>query len=275
VSEVIRVLVVIAVIGYVIGRQLMGEPLRGKRVVLLPVILAVAGAVDLDKHGRHVEPADVVFLVISGLIAVTIGLLQGRMIRLESRNGALWGQMPVRGLWLWALLVGSRLTMTVIALAVGAKVAGSSAPIIMLLGINRLGQAAIVMRHALATGIPFAPEKDGRSFLSGFLSGQVGDAAARTSGRTSGPASRYPPQRGARSAEPDWPPAAGQDSWQDADPARYPHRVLPPADDADPAGHPQTGRGEYGPRGSGEAPDLATLARLAGEWLAARRQRGR
>ena len=43
-SEVIRVLVVIAVIGYVIGRQLMGEPLRGKRVVLLPVILAVAGA---------------------------------------------------------------------------------------------------------------------------------------------------------------------------------------------------------------------------------------
>ena len=165
-SEVIRVLVVMAVIGYVIGRQLLGEPLRGKRVVLLPVILAVAGVADLGTHGRHVEPADVVCLVISGLIAVTIGLLQGRMIRLESRNGALWGQMPVRALWLWALLVGSRLIMTVIALAVGAKVAGSSAPIIMLLGINRLGQAAIVMRHALATGIPFAPEKDGRSFLS-------------------------------------------------------------------------------------------------------------
>jgi hypothetical protein len=50
VSEVIRVLAVIAVIGYVIGRQLMGEPLRGKRVVL-----------------------------------------QGRMMRLECRNGALWG----------------------------------------------------------------------------------------------------------------------------------------------------------------------------------------
>jgi hypothetical protein len=88
----------------------------------------------------------------------------------------------LRGLWLWALLVGSRLIMTVIALAVGAKVAGSSAPIIMLLGINRLGQAAIVMRHALATGIPFAPEKDGRSFLSGFLSGQTGGAASRPPG---------------------------------------------------------------------------------------------
>ena len=163
-SEVIRVLAVIAIIGYVIGRQLMGEPLRGKRVVLLPVILAVAGAVDLGQHG---------------LIAVTIGVLQGRMMRLEDRNGALWGQMPVRALWLWALLVGSRLIMTVIALAVGAKVAGSSAPIIMLLGINRLGQAAIVMRHALATGIPFAPEKNGRTFGAGTFRGRGRDASGR------------------------------------------------------------------------------------------------
>lgn len=196
-SEVIRVLAVIAVIGYVIGRQLMGEPLRGKRVVLLPVILAVAGAADLGTHGRHVRPADVACLVISGLIALTIGLLQGRKMRLESRNGALWGQMPVRGLWLWAVLIGARLIMTVIALAVGAKVAGSSAPIIMLLGINRIGQAAIVMRHALATGIPFAPEKDGSSFLSGLPGRITGPQSG-----SPGPASQYPLQHEPKASEP-------------------------------------------------------------------------
>jgi len=265
VSEVIRVLAVIAVIGYVIGRQLMGEPLRGKRVVLLPVILAVAGAVDLDKHGHHVEAADVACLVISGLIAVTIGLRQGRMIRLECRNGALWGQMPARALWLWALLVGSRLIMTVIALAVGAKVAGSSAPIIMLLGINRLGQAAIVMRHALATGIPFAPEKDGRSFLSG----PIGGAASRSPGQ----ASEYPPQRGLGYPAAHWPPVPGQDSQHEADPPSYP-RPVPPGGDADPAGRPATGPANSTPHATGSAPDLATLARLTSEWLA-QRQRGR
>jgi len=271
VSEVIRVLAVVAIIGYVIGRQLLGEPLRGKRVVLLPVILAVAGVADLGKNGRHVEAADVICLVISGLIAVTIGLMQGRMMRLESRNGALWGQMPVRGLWLWALLVGSRLIMTVIALAVGAKVAGSSAPVIMLLGINRLGQAAIVMRHALATGIPFAPEKDGSSFLSEFLSGPAGGAASRRPG----PASRYPPQLRPGYREPDWPHAAGQDGQHKADPAGYPPRDLPPAGDAGPAGDPETGPADSIPRGGGAAPDLAAmLACLADAWLA-RRQRGR
>jgi hypothetical protein len=218
-SEVIRVLAVVAIIGYVIGRQLLGEPLRGKRVVVLPVILAIAGVADLSQHGHHVQLADVICLVLSGLIAVAIGMLQGRMVRLEGRNGALWGQMPVRGLWLWALLVGSRLIMTVIALAVGAKVAGSSAPVIMLLGINRLGQAAVVMRHALATGIPFAPEKDGTSFLSG----QIGGAAFRPLGA----ASPYPPQRGTGYPEPDRPAAAGPGSQPDADPAHYPRRVWP------------------------------------------------
>jgi len=266
VSEVIRVLAVIAIIGYVIGRQLIGEPLRGKRVVLLPVILAVAGAADLGTHGRHVRAADVICLVISGLIAVTIGLLQGGKMRLEARNGALWGQMPVRGLWLWALLVGSRLIMTLIALAVGAKVAGSSAPIIMLLGINRLGQAVIVMRHALATGIPFAPEKDGRSFLSG----QIGGAASRPPG----PTFRYPPQPGPSYREPGWTPASGQDSQHEADPASYPHQVLPPASDADPPGRPGTRTARGAQHSGGAAADLALLGRLAGEWLA-RRQRGR
>jgi hypothetical protein len=266
VSEVIRVLAVIAVIGYVIGRQLIGEPLRGKRVLLLPVILAVAGAADLGAHGRHVEPADVACLVISGLIAVTIGLLQGRMMRLECRNGALWGQMPARGLWLWAVLVGSRLIMTAIALAVGAKVAGSSAPIIMLLGINRLGQAAIVLRHALATGIPFAPEKDGRSFFSG----QIGGAASRPPGR----ASQYPPQRRPSYQGPHWSSAPDQETQHEADPARHPHLVPPPAGDAKPAGHPGTGPAGGITRGGAAAPDLAMLGRLASGWLAGR-QRGR
>jgi hypothetical protein len=262
VSEVIRVLAVVAVIGYVIGRQLMGEPLRGKRVVVLPVILAVAGVLDLGKNGHHVRPADVVFLVISGLIAVTIGVLQGRMIRLESRNGALWGQMPVRALWLWAALVGSRLILTLIALAVGAKVAGSSTPIIMLLGINRIGQAAIVMRHALATGIPFAPEKDGTSFLSG----QIGGMASRPPGQ----ASQYRAQRGPSHQGAGWPPASGQDSQHDADPARYLHRV-PPAGDTEIAAQSERGPAPASPHG-GVAPDLATLTHLTIE-LAARRQR--
>lgn len=83
---VVTTLAVIAIVAYVIGRQLLGESLRGKRVIALPAILAASGA-----------------------------------------------------------------------------------PTLLLLGINRLGQAAVVAARALAASIPFAPEKDGSAFPGGVF----------------------------------------------------------------------------------------------------------
>ncbi|MDT0470000.1 hypothetical protein [Streptomyces gibsoniae] len=63
----------------------------------------------------------------------------------------------------------------------------------MLLGINRLGQALVIAPRALASGVPFAPERDGSTFLSRDTelgrrltavseswSAQLADAAARS-----------------------------------------------------------------------------------------------
>jgi hypothetical protein len=168
VHETLEVLAVIAIVGFVIGRQLMGEPLRGKRVVLLPAVLIVIGFADLTSDGRHPQAADVLCLVISAVIAAGIGAGQGSVLRLESRNGALWGQMPLRGLWLWIALVASRVVMTLVASGLHAHLAASTAGIVLILGVNRLAQAAVVFPRALAAGIPFAPERDGGSFLAGF-----------------------------------------------------------------------------------------------------------
>ena len=169
-SEILTVIAVIAIIAYVIGRQLLGEPLRGRRVVLLPVILTVIGAVNLG-GGRHLRSADVVCLLLGGLLVAGIGLAQGRMLHLDERDGALWGQMPVNGLWLWLLLVASRALMTVVAYGVDAKVAAASATILLMLGINRLAQAAAVLPRAMTAGIPFAPEKNGEVFLARLTGG--------------------------------------------------------------------------------------------------------
>jgi hypothetical protein len=168
---VLEVLAVIAIVAYVIGRQLLGESLRGKRVLLLPAILTVVGLTRLGGGGHHVHPADVACLVVSGVIAAAIGAGQGAMMRLENRDGGLWGRMPATGLLLWVALIGSRLVMTVVASALGAHVAASTAPIVLMLGVNRLGQAALITRRALAAGIPFAREKDGKVFLADQLSG--------------------------------------------------------------------------------------------------------
>jgi hypothetical protein len=172
VSDFIEIIAVIGIIAYVIGRQLKGEALRGKRVILLPAVLAVIGIANLGGNGKQLRPADVACLIVGGVIVAGIGAAQGATLRLESRNGALWGQLPTKGLWLWLLLVVSRVAMIVIADGVDAKVAASSATILLMLGINRLAQAAVVVPRSMSAGIPFAPEKDGKVFLAGLTRGQ-------------------------------------------------------------------------------------------------------
>lgn len=179
-SELIRIVAVIAIVAYVVGRQFMGEALRGKRVVLLPIVLTVIGAIDVSGVHHRIGPADAAFLVVGAVLAASVGMGLGTSMRLQARDGYLWGQMPPKAGWLWVALIGSRLALTGAADGVHAHVAASSATILLMLGINRLGQAAIVLPRAMAAGIPFAPEKDGSSYLSGL----TGTAAHAQAGST-------------------------------------------------------------------------------------------
>lgn len=167
--SVLDIVAVIAIIGYVIGRQLLGEHLRGKRLILLPVILAGIGASQLVGHGNHPRTADFVLIAVGAIVAASIGIWQGSRMHLDARDGTLWGQMPVSSLWLWVALVASRVVLDVMARGVGAHLAASTAPMLLTLGINRLAQAAVVAPRAMSAGIPFTPEKDGSTFLAGVF----------------------------------------------------------------------------------------------------------
>jgi hypothetical protein len=162
----LEILVVIGVVGYVIYQQVTGQAVQGRRLIVLPAVITVIGFVDL--HGaKHIHPADIVWLTVGAIGSLLIGLAFGAITRLQERNGALWSQLPLRGLWLWAGLIAWRVLIMVLAAKSGAHVAASTTPLLFTLGLNRLGQAAVIAMRAMAAGIPFAPEKDGRAFLSG------------------------------------------------------------------------------------------------------------
>jgi hypothetical protein len=183
-SALIDVVAVVAIVAYVIGRQLVGEPLRGKRVVLLPGVLTIVGAADVTGAKVPVRPADVACLIAGAILVTAIGVGQGMVLRLESRGGSLWGQLPVKGLWLWLLLVGSRVVMTVTAHGLDAKVAAGSSTLLLMLGVNRLAQAGVIVTRAMAAGIPFAAEKDGKAFLGRFVGSEAIDSDSQLWYRT-------------------------------------------------------------------------------------------
>jgi hypothetical protein len=165
----LEILAVIGIIGFVIYQQFAGQLLQGKRVILLPAVVTVIGLADL--RGHHLGPADIAWLTAGAAGSLLIGLAFGVIMRLEPRGGVLWGKMPLRGLWLWVALVAWRALIMVLAAHTGAHVAASTTPLLFTLGLNRLGQAAVIVPRAMRAGIPFAPEKDGRTFLSDTFGG--------------------------------------------------------------------------------------------------------
>lgn len=217
----IEILAVIGVIAYVIFRQVSGEALRGKRAVLLPAVLTVIGYGDLHGNGgARLSHADVACLVVGAAGSVLIGLAFGWVTRLEERGGYLWAQLPVWGLSLWGALIVWRVLVMVVAAGVHAHVAASSATLLFSLGLNRLAQAAVIVPRAMAMGVPFAPEKDGRVFMA--------DGFARRS--AAGP--RRQSSNTPRDAEP-WP--GRQDPWDQRD----------QRDSQDSPGYPRRDRGPW------------------------------
>jgi hypothetical protein len=174
----LEVLLVIAVVGFVIYQQVAGQAVQGRRLILLPAIVTIVGFVNLH-DAKHLHPADIVWLTVGAIGSLLIGLAFGAVTRLRERDGALWSQLPLRGLWLWAGLIAWRALIMVLAAKSGAHVAASTTPLLFTLGLNRLGQAAVIAARAMAAGIPFAPEKDGRTFGSGRLGDRRRDRSAR------------------------------------------------------------------------------------------------
>jgi hypothetical protein len=173
----LEILVVIGVIGFVIYQQLAGQLLRGKRLIVLPAVLTVIGFLNL--RGNHLGSADIAWLAVGAAGSLLIGVAFGLITRLESRDGVLWGKMPPRGLWLWVALVAWRVVIMVLAHQTGAHVAASTTPLLFTLGLNRVGQAAVIASRAMLSGIPFAPEKDGRTFPGGTFGGHDRDASGQ------------------------------------------------------------------------------------------------
>jgi hypothetical protein len=172
--SLLLVLAVIGIVVFVVGRQLVGGALSGKRVVVLPAVVTVIGIAEISGRGSHPGAIDIGLLIVSAVIAIAIGVGLGAITRLERRDGYLWARLPKRGLWLWGGLIVGRLLVTGVADAAGAHVAAGTTAILLLLGLNRAAQALVVVPRAIAAGIPFAPEKDGTVFGAGWFSRSTG-----------------------------------------------------------------------------------------------------
>ncbi|WP_431043908.1 DUF1453 domain-containing protein [Streptomyces sp. P1-3] len=146
--------IAVVVVGVVVKR-LIGEPLNARELFAPPVVLIGLGVWALCE-AEELTGADVAWVVAGAALGLALGAVRGATIQVFDKGGVLWHRYT-----------GRTFLVIVVSLAVSAGFALLSASLGMheevrstqlSIGVGFLGEALVVGRRALVTGLPFAPE---------------------------------------------------------------------------------------------------------------------
>ncbi|GAA5169598.1 MULTISPECIES: DUF1453 domain-containing protein [Amycolatopsis] len=148
-SGPVEIVLVIAVIGYVLVRRLLGEPAEAKRLLVLPAILVVVGITDLAKEVH--SPAVWAFTVASGLLSVAIGVARGASIRVFQRDGIAFLRYTAVTVVLLVATVVAKFGANVLFGLVDRQAAGAvpGNSLMLTLGLSLLAEGVIVLAKAV------------------------------------------------------------------------------------------------------------------------------
>src|SRR5690349_19253767 len=123
---IVLVLVGLAAVGYVLVSRYRGQRLNARRLLMLPAVLTVIGAVQVSGVAhRGFRAVDLVLLAVGVFVSAALGLARGATVVVSTRNGQPWLRYRRLTLGLWGATFAVRAAMTGVAVAFGATVAAS------------------------------------------------------------------------------------------------------------------------------------------------------
>ncbi|GAA2931840.1 hypothetical protein GCM10020221_29590 [Streptomyces thioluteus] len=148
--------VVIAVVAVVVVvKRLTGEPLNARDLFAPPVVLTGLGVWALCE-ADGLTGADAAWATVGAVLGLALGAVRGTTIRIFERDGVLWHRYTGRTFLVLvaslAVSAGFGLFASAMGMHEGAR------PVQLSIGVGFLGEALVVGRRALASGVPFAPE---------------------------------------------------------------------------------------------------------------------
>lgn len=158
-----EIVLIIAAIGYVLGRRMLGQLLEARALLVLPAVLTVVGFTQLHEV-RPVSVAAVTFAGVGVVASVLIGLARGATIALEERDGRVWMRYRWSTVCLWVLNFAVKAAMIPVELLVShsaSSAAGHS--IVFAIGLGILAESAVVLLRAMRSDseIVWRKGKDG------------------------------------------------------------------------------------------------------------------
>ena len=182
-SWLITAVIAVAVVALIVKR-FVGEPLNARDLFVPPVVLLGIGVYNLTKLDV-VDARDVAWIVGGGLVGLAFGALRGTTTVLFPRNGVLYQRYTWKTIAVWAVSLAANFGVGLLAIKAGMH--PETRQMTLSIGVSLLGEMLTVGWRALASGHPFAPERQRGGALGGLLD-RGGD---RRTDDARGPA--YPP----------------------------------------------------------------------------------
>jgi hypothetical protein len=165
----LEILIVVAVVVYLFARRLAGEPLKARRLVILPAVITIWGGYQVV-HVHGVHTVDVAVIGVSVVVSLLLGVVRGTTIQVFVQNGHLWQKYTFATIAVWVLSIAIRFGIDWAGHLAGATTSVLTAALVLTLGVSFLGEAAVVGARGLRLGAPFAPQDARRGARTSRLS---------------------------------------------------------------------------------------------------------
>lgn len=168
-SAPIEILLVIALVGYMLIRRLLGQPAEAKRMLLLPAVLTVIGL--SSANGVLHDPVQLSFLVVTTLVGVGVGGLRGLSVKVFVNDGIVHMRYTGITILLWVVNIVVKLGGNFLLSAVDTQANGGNT-LMLTLGAGLLMEGLVVLAKAMRTGgqVVWQQGRDGAPHrTAGFL----------------------------------------------------------------------------------------------------------
>ncbi|MCQ4079284.1 hypothetical protein NGB36_01320 [Streptomyces sp. RB6PN25] len=152
-SGPVEIVLILAAVGYLLVRRVMGEPAQAKRILILPAVLSLIGLSDVS--GQVKTPLSLLFLVATAAISVVLGALRGASVHISQREGLAFVRYTGVTVVLWVVNLAIKFGVNLALGAIDSKDPGAVGNSLLLtLGLGILAEGLVVLYRALRNNHP-------------------------------------------------------------------------------------------------------------------------
>ena len=166
-SGPVEIVLILAAVGYLLVRRVLGEPAQAKRMLMLPAVLSVIGLSDVSGQAvsgqaeTSLSSLSLLFLATTAAISIILGVLRGASVRISRRDGVAFVRYTAVTVALWvvnlAIKFGANLTLG----AIDPTDAGAvSNGLLLTIGVGILAEGLVVLYRALRNHHPVMWSQD-------------------------------------------------------------------------------------------------------------------